>query len=151
MDKEKKQLIITAGLILVLVIAWVNTSKVISNRKKTKQAPQAPAESLPAAVSVSNKAPITAAKKPLITQKPEVEDDSAWGRCPFSGKIFYGETKALDLKLSGILWDEDNPQAIINDEIWEEGQKVGKFKIIEILPEKVIVSDGTEKFELKIY
>lgn len=149
MDKQKKQLIITAGLILVLVIVWANTFKAISNKKKGKLAP--PAESVSAGSFVSNEAATEAMKKPLISQKPEVEDDSAWGRCPFSGKVFYGEAKALDLKLTGILWDEDNPQAIINDEIREIGQKVGKFKIIEILPEEVIVSDGTEKFELKIY
>jgi len=149
MDKQKKQLVITAGLILVLVIAWANTFKAISNRKKAKLA--APVVSAPAAASVTNKARSAPVKKPVISQRVEDEDDSAWGRCPFSGKVFYGEAKALDLKLTGILWDEDNPQAIINDEIREKGQKVGKFKIIEILPEEVIISDGTEKFELKIY
>jgi len=149
MDKQKKQLIITAGLILILVIAWMNTYKVISNKKKGKLTP--PVKSVSAGSSGSNQAATDAVKKPLIVQKPVVEDDSAWGRCPFSGKVFYGEAKALDLKLTGILWDEDNPQAIINDEIRGIGQKVGKFLIIEILPEEVIVSDGTEKFELKIY
>ena len=149
MDKQKKQLIITAGLILVMVVVWANTFKTISNRKKIKKA--APVVSVPAVVSVTDKAPSAPIKKPVIIQRVENEDDITWGRCPFSGKIFYGEAKALDLKLTGILWDEDNPQAIINDEIREKGDKVGKFKIIEILPEKVIVSDGTEKFELKIY
>ncbi len=149
MDKRKKQLIMTAGLVLLLVIAWANTFKAVAKRKKAKLA--TPVVAAPAAATVSSKAPVAPAKKPAISQRVEDEDDSAWGRCPFSGKAFYGEAKALDLKLTGILWDEDNPQAIINDEIREKGQKVGKFQIIEILPEEVIISDGTEKFELKIY
>ncbi len=149
MDKHKKQLIITAGLILVMVVAWANTFKLIANRKKTKKAPVA--ISAPAAASDSNKAPSAPIKKPVIIQRVEDEEDLSWGRCPFSGKVYYGESKALDLKLSGVLWDQDNPQAIINGEILEVGQRIGKFTIIEIHSEGVIISDGTSKFELKIY
>jgi len=150
MDKQRKQIIITAGLVVVLIIAWANTFKAAKKRSKPKQ-PTPAAAAAATAFSTKDTVSIPQNQQAFSRKESTKDDQISWGRCPFSGKIFYGEAKALDLKLSGILWDVQNPQAIINDEIWGEGEKIGKFEVIEIHPEEVIVSDGTEKFELEIY
>lgn len=74
---------------------------------------------------------------------------TSWERNPFTLEENKGDTS--DLKLSGILWDENNSQAIINEEVLGKGGKIGEFEIIDIQKDKVTLSDGTKKIELKIY
>ncbi len=71
------------------------------------------------------------------------------GRDPFS----LGEESAslADLSLIGILWDESYPQAIINGEIVKAGDNVNNNKVLEIKKDRVILSDGKKKVELKLW
>ncbi|NQU19210.1 general secretion pathway protein GspB, partial [bacterium] len=56
----------------------------------------------------------------------------------------------VDLAVSGIIWDEVNPQAIINSKILAEGDSIGGFSIEKIEKQKVILSDGKKRIELNI-
>lgn len=72
---------------------------------------------------------------------------SSWGRNPF-----LLEPAAVNvfekLVLNGILWDEKEPMAIINDEVVKIGDKAGGSTIVGITQNKVILNDGIENSEL---
>lgn len=64
-------------------------------------------------------------------------------RDPFISKKM-AKKKEKELKLSGITWAGKDSTAIINDEVARIGTQIGEWKIIQILPDAVILSDGTE-------
>jgi type II secretory pathway component PulC len=73
---------------------------------------------------------------------------SQWGRSPFLPSEYIKKTTSL--VLNGILWDRDNPQAVINGKIVKVGSKIDSKEVIEIKEDRVILSDGTKIFELKL-
>ncbi|MFH1504664.1 MAG: hypothetical protein ABIH08_04695 [Candidatus Omnitrophota bacterium] len=68
---------------------------------------------------------------------------------PFN-PVFNEKAIVSSTGLSGIIWDEQNPKAIINGEIIGIGEEIGSNKIIKIEQNKVILSDGSSEFELKL-
>ncbi|MGB4521486.1 MAG: hypothetical protein WBI28_06110 [Candidatus Omnitrophota bacterium] len=76
--------------------------------------------------------------------------DVQWVRDHFSGKIYSGKEEVVDLRLSGIIWDAQNPQALINDSVVGEGGSIGQFKVIKIFKDKVHLGMGNRTFELKL-
>ena len=52
------------------------------------------------------------------------------------------------LSLNGIVWDEENPKAIINGAIIGIGDKLGVNTIVDIKKDRVILNDGAADFEL---
>ena len=140
-DKKKLEIIITSVLILVFILAFANSFKSIRKRIKPKEAPQAQAQARPAALSQ------TAAVSQGPTPAKE-EEKLVWGRDPFSGKVYSSTERAINLSLSGILWDSKNPQALINSEIVRVGDTLGNYTVIGITKDRVILNDGTKDFEL---
>ena len=60
------------------------------------------------------------------------------------------KTPPSDLKLEGIIWNEEEPLAVINDEIMRVGESIGSAKLIEIREDEVIFKDGEGEFILKL-
>lgn len=58
--------------------------------------------------------------------------------------------KRKSINLTGIVWDEDHPKAIINDEIVSIGDEVLGKKIINITKNKVSMDDGIRVSEVFI-
>ena len=56
-----------------------------------------------------------------------------------------------DLVLSGIMWDEEAPLVIINNQILKEGDTISGFVIGEIRKDEVILTKGTEGYSLKVF
>ncbi|MFH1798027.1 MAG: hypothetical protein ABH844_01610 [Candidatus Omnitrophota bacterium] len=52
--------------------------------------------------------------------------------------------------LSGIMYSLSTPQAVIDGTMVSEGNSVGKFSIIKILPDKVVITSGEKEFELQL-
>ena len=52
------------------------------------------------------------------------------------------------LSLSGILWDQSCPHAIVNNVVVSVGEEVNGFKVLEITPAKVVLDDGSGSREL---
>ena len=74
---------------------------------------------------------------------------TSWGRDPFNPKI--GSAAAhSDLVLQGILSHAGKPQAIINNDIIEVGDKIGRNTVVDIGKNAVILESGEEKFTLKL-
>ncbi|MDD5422441.1 MAG: hypothetical protein PHT32_03345, partial [Candidatus Omnitrophica bacterium] len=99
----------------------------------------------------------TKAMSPLFsTTKTTAKKDTSslgWGRDPFmledssSGDL----SKVSSLKLMGITSSKDSPhKAIINNIIVSVGSTIGKFRVLDISNDTVLVSDGKETFSLKI-
>ncbi len=53
-------------------------------------------------------------------------------------------------KLTGIMYTPSAPKAIMNDMVVSEGEKVGNYTVVEILPDKVKISSEDKEFELKL-
>ncbi len=74
----------------------------------------------------------------------------AWGSNPF---VLQKDTPAQSfssLVLNGIAYDQTRPAAIINDKIVKAGDSVETYRVIKIYPDKVVMSDGTSIFEIKL-
>lgn len=50
--------------------------------------------------------------------------------------------------LTGIIWDERSPRAIIDDIVVGVGEKVGKNTVVEIKKDMVILNDGVANSEI---
>ena len=71
-----------------------------------------------------------------------------WGRNPFVlGDV---SESTAEFTLTGVMWNEEKPQAIINNVLVGVGQKVNGSAVVEIRRNSVILSNGIETFELKL-
>jgi len=55
-----------------------------------------------------------------------------------------------EIKVSGIMYTPQRPLVVINDNIWGEGDAVGKFKIIKIEKDFVKVDSNGREFIVKL-
>ena len=106
-----------------------------------------------------------ASKKPIVFQKSESlapakkittakrvtrrTNYTSWGRSPFLLKRDVVKTVA-GFTLNGILWDEEAPQAIINDNVVGIGDEIRGNTVVDIKEDRVVFSDGYSNFELEI-
>jgi hypothetical protein len=141
MDKKRLEIIITAGLVLVLIAVWINSCKFLSKRKASAVI-SAPAS------GVITPSTLPAALQPVV--KKYAGDTGSWGRCPFSGKIYAEAEGRQDLELSGIMWSPKKPLAVINNRVVKVGDKIFGSTVIEIRKDKVILNNGSADFELKL-
>lgn len=144
MDKKRIEIIATVILIIIFILAWANAFKIIK-----KRAPAKANASLEVQVSKVSAHIIPAAAKTVPAEGVGLEDYD-WIRDPFSGKIYSGKEEIVDLRLSGIVWDEKNPSALVNGEVVQENDTVGPYKVIKIYRDKVVFSSATKNFELKL-
>ncbi len=76
-------------------------------------------------------------------------DFESWERNPFTPKAIVTK-KVTGLILSGILWDEGNPSAIIDDEIVNIGSRIGGVVVVDITKRGVHLNDGVNDFDLSL-
>lgn len=72
---------------------------------------------------------------------------SSWGRDPF---VLRNTASGAGLMLGGIMWDKENPMAIINGRIVKTGDNVGGNIVVDIRQDSVILNDGGKDVELRI-
>lgn len=73
----------------------------------------------------------------------------SWGRSPFI--LRRSSISAVKkLVLNGIMWDKENPLAVINDEVVKIGAEIGKNTVVDIKEDSVILNDGTNNFKLRL-
>ncbi|MBU1727387.1 MAG: hypothetical protein KJ880_07140 [Candidatus Omnitrophica bacterium] len=152
--KDKLELIVVGVLVLLLLVLTASTCAQI----KKKARPAAPK---PKTYGPSKEAPQNQ-KKPAVTQaqaqrphrdvynKLEQEakrfrlqrDPFIGGHPAAPGASPQEDKGASGFSLSGIICDEQDPLAIINDSIYKKGDKLDSYTIIEIRQDKVILSDA---------
>lgn len=142
MDKKRIEMVITAVLVVVLMLVWANSCRVLKNRAAVK------GDQLSAAIS----SPVSNKFVPTVIKDEEAEwRQLLWVRCPFSGKSFSAsQESALHLKLDGIVWDVKDPVAMINGRIFKKGNMIGGNKIVDIKSDRVVINDGNKDFEIKV-
>ena len=151
-QKDLTKLVIFCVLISVLLFTANNARKAIRKTKKLRR------KTLHSSVLVEQKDDTVGASQYKISaQSPSykmLEDetkDLALKRDPFSAaRIAKTEESPGELRITGILWDEEVPKAIINGLIVEIGEKLGANTIADIKQDRVILYDGSDYFELKL-
>ncbi|MFH1848074.1 MAG: hypothetical protein ABH825_02520 [Candidatus Omnitrophota bacterium] len=146
MEKKKTEIIITAVLGAVLVLILARNIPLAFKRR--------PSAAMQGRASVSRQVSRTASARrvPQAEQeKPEFED-KGWSRDPFFvGQIASGGSSDESIVLNGIIWDQGNPSAIVNNTIVGEGEEIGKARIVEIKENSVIVQQDGSMHELYIW
>lgn len=136
MEKQKVEIIITGVAVVLFIVLFTSTLA-----KRTKKAVTETAENLP----VSEVVP------PEVT-KPISAKEIEWGRDPFVKAPERKEKEGtIGLTLEGIIWDETNPQAIINNEIVTIGDKINGLEVVEIKKDEVTLTDGKTQHKLELW
>lgn len=55
-----------------------------------------------------------------------------------------------NLKLTGVLWNEQSPSAVINGEIVQVGSRLGSFRVSRIQPETVTLTSAKSRVVLEL-
>lgn len=140
-------MIATAVLIVIFILALSNNFK----RAKAK-AGYGAAEPSTAAVSAPGATYATSVSLERAKMLEE-EEETVWGRDPF---VLHEVTPLAadtisNLKLNGITTVKGGaPKAFINNDIVSVGSKIGKFTVLKITHNKVMVTDGEKNFELEM-
>ncbi len=132
--KDKIQLGITGVLVIVLVFFLIRAFE------KRKPPPSVKTKELVTGQSVKQSG--------LYAQLEQEIKKMDFKRDPFSQQALSDLEESQSLHLSGILWDEANPTAIINDEIVAVGGEINGKKIVEIKKDKVILEADGQTTEL---
>lgn len=143
-NKEKKEIVITASLILVLLFIVIYDIKV---KKPIQQVSALPQKAL-------QSREVTAEKKnsgELFFKLEKESEELRLKRDPFSAASIRPVLFSPDdLELDGIAWDKEKPAAIINNEVLEIGDKINGKTVIDIREDRVILNDGTSNIELQL-
>jgi hypothetical protein len=96
---------------------------------------------------------------PSPQQAPATTADATRAQAPRTGAAGTSGAEKVEKKsrpapkpvvLSGIFWDEAQPMAMINGEIFEVGDSVDGAEILEIRPESVVVRQNGERRSLRL-
>jgi len=136
MKKKHMEMAITGAAVIALLIMLANTF--MSPKKGATKSP-------------SEESDLGKGKPADSKSAGAAPRDKEWGRDPFGLEKLPEEESAVSFVLNGIIWDEDNPYAIINDEVVREGDKIRGYKVIEIKEGSVLLDDGTERFSLDVW
>jgi hypothetical protein len=143
MKKSTIEIIITVFLVIILFVA---VSHMLGARKKL--------------IARKHKMTATPALQPAphvgiathgdLAKLEEKAQKLTWGRDPFTYRPSYTPGSSVGLQLNGIVWDAKNPKAMIDDLIVGVGAKIGNYTVLEINPDSVVVTDGTNTIQLRL-
>ena len=138
--KEKIQLTITGiGIVFLIFLVMGNVGKGQTKKRSMEKTGETVASSLSVPISFE----VSQIEESLIKQ--------GWGRDPF----FLGPESTEDIELdglilNGIMWDENSPYAIINNDVVEIGAKLGTMIVIEITDSNVILEQKGKRYTLDL-
>ncbi len=136
--KERIELTITGiGVIFLIFLVLGNVQKIQAKKRS---------------MAKSGAAITSSMSVPISFEAPEIEESTikqGWGRDPFSSGANTPEDIEFEgLVVNGIMWDKDNPLAIINDDVVKVGDKLGDLKVVEITKTSVILEQNGERHTL---
>lgn len=145
-QNDKKKVAITLILLVILLFAVGNAVKSAKKRspgfKSTPSTAVVPVNNSSGAFTVSDN---VARFQKLIEESKKIK----FGRDPFVRSSEASlEKDSSEIILSGIIWDEKIPKAIINGKIAGVGSRVKNNIVVEIKQNSVILNDGESNFEL---
>jgi len=83
-------------------------------------------------------------------EKKEAEQQIVVVRKPIEEAKPIEEVQAPKIKLSGLVWNTDRPQAIVNDQVFSIGDTVDSSKIIDIRKDGIDVIFSDKLFTIQI-
>lgn len=143
MNRDKKLKILLPILMLIAIFVWVRAFKTSASKIRAKDGGKSFRVSSEEAELVSL---IPTGKRRRERAKTAY---TAWGRNPF---IIEPSAKGVISKLSleGIVWDEKEPKALINNVVVGIGDEIGGNTVVDIKQDKVILSNKSTNFELRL-
>ena len=139
MTRPQQQGIILGVLGLVMVVVYARAFGRPHHAPVAQPPVSAPSEE----TSIEPEWPDRSAQR--RTQREELMQ-LAWNRDPFvRGASTDG---AAGLSLVGIFWDAHEPLAMIGDETVGVGAQIGGFRVMQIDPDRVLLSDGNQTVTL---
>lgn len=135
---EKQKTVLFLVLMIIVAVVWVPR---FLKPRKTPPLDQRPEEAREAKRPSPLSGDLRNRQKALM--------DRPWGRNPF---LAIGEEREKSyiagISLTGILWDEKEPYAVINDAIVGLYGAVGTYFVKEITPEGVTLERDGEEYRL---
>lgn len=136
-SKDKIKIGFTGILFIVFVLVLVSSLNTI--RRGRRPSPVAgviqPGQAWPGEIN-------------LYSLVEEMAKDLKVERDPFDKPKLIIREEASELTLSGIIWDKNNPKAVVNNLIVEAGDTVKGKRVIEIGRDYIVLFDGTKQYEL---
>ena len=133
--------------ILLAVIVCGLYGRILANRRHHAQVAQA-SEAASACVSSHADVPLLTGSSFQHQAQRDRLIQTTWRRDPFSRGA---DTSVITgLHLSGILWDAQNPMAIINGRTVRLGEEFDGYQVTEITSDRVLISDGTDTLQLRL-
>ena len=154
-EKQKKQWIIAGVLILIFVGSFVKN--VLLYKRKPALSSSATSSSAVSQENPQNLADDLLYVTNLRLKDKQFEDQTAvwkkdWGRDPFMPQaVSFSIVKAVNLVLNGILWDEAEPRAIVNERTLMEGDTIYGYTLVSIKPKSVTLRTGEKDIELYVF
>ena len=153
MARQQQQVAILIGLVVVMALVYARPRRRPASPPPTASA-TSPAANPPADVHTADPDddPSSSTEFPLGagSGQREAQATRAAGlngsRDPFTRGGSPGQVSGLTL--SGIMWDATAPIAIINGEMLHVGEQVDGYRLVEITPDRVSVTDDAETFQL---
>jgi hypothetical protein len=142
-QKDLIEIGVTGVLLIVLIFVFGNTAKRLKSRNSRPK--------IADLISQSPKAEEKIDSRSLYNTLEQEAKSIELKRDPFTSTPIINERNMQSgFALTGILWDEVKPLAIIDGEVVKKGDKVGSKVIVDIKEDRVILSDGQEFFEVKL-
>ncbi len=146
MDKSKRDLVIAIGL--------VGTFLVLAGRGfLPKNGASAPGSSAAVAVPSDLSFLVAARRNQKAIGAQESIWAREWGRDPFLPQGAEVSTSGnANLTLSGIVWDDRTPLAMVNEKVLKVGDVIEGYRIIEIRPSSIVLwSPAGKTVELELF
>ena len=142
MTRSQRQGVILAGLIGVMIAVYARALRPSADHGEPAAVVAEPPPVSPSA------APPVPERSPQRAAQREYAAHLVWGRDPFTR---HSDSRPMSgLTLSGIIWDETRPMAIINGQMVHVGGECEGYRVTEIGPDRISVTDGIETFQLQI-
>ena len=148
--KKKHDIIIVSILLAVFVISF--NQNVLSRKKTAQEAPSVNSAAL--GPSMSDQLVVVTNIRLYDKLSKERVDfwDKEWARDPFvPQQTLTSLTKAVNLTLNGILWDEKTPKAIVNEKMLMIGDTIYGYTVVQIKPRSVVLKTGEKNIELQVF
>lgn len=147
MKKEQKQLIVVIILGFFVALVWIRIVFKKAPEEFRAPPPGGMEEFTEMGLSIG-KVDFFELEKKLKDNRPKLE----WVRDPFQfpPKKKIKKLGVEDLNLTGIIYDEKSPIAVINDAIVHEGGEMEGVKVIEIRRESVVIERAGKTYTLEL-
>ncbi len=140
---KKKNIIeigVTSVLSIILLLALTDSLNKIAQKRVRP----------PAARQEKEQVPLKTPAQELLKKQEEESAKLELKRDPFTAAPIVPRQKSPSApRLNGILWGKASPMAIVDNIVVKIGDRVGNKVVVDIKQDKVILSDGAERIELR--